>query len=498
VSGGTFSERGHTFALAWYAGPGPLMPIAPDAPPDARLLVVDAAAVTGDLAFARGHAHPNKAPGASIAAVPAYAVVWGLERVLRIDPDDAWVMTVNAWLAGAGGVGLLAALGVVVFWRVALRLSGDDEPASLFATIALALGTLYFPYATMLYDHDLVAVALLSAFALAYGGTNVRRLFGAGLCAGAAVIASYLSVLALAILALYVLHRARARVVAFLAGTLPPLAVLGAYNLACFGRVVTSNYAWQNPYFKDAQGGWLDIFGRPDPGILAALLVSPVRGVLFASPVLLIGVVGLVHMLRSRDKRPEGWLCVAMIVHILAFNMTFKAWHGGWACGPRYLIPALPFLALPIALAWTPRRRLVAAALLGISIAGMAVVTLVDPQPPWVELLDPPVSPPWTMSPIWSIDLPQLVEGHPGRYGEGAWPQEILVRYTEPVSVNPGGIYEATPGRFFRLGTPMTRWNAFNAGELAFPGSRLSVLPLALAAAALGVFAWREAQRGAA
>ena len=500
VAGGTFSERGHAFALAWYAGPGPLMPLAPDAPPDARLLVVDAAAVTGDLAFARGHAHPNKAPGASLVAVPAYALTLGIERLTGIDPDDAWVMTVNAWLAGAGGVGLLAAFGVVVFRRLALRLSGGDEPASLFATIALALGTLYFPYATMLYDHDLVAVALLGAFALSYGATSARRLFGAGLCAGAAVIASYLSVLAVAILAAYVFHRARPRkrLVAFLAGTLPPLAVLGAYNLACFGRVFTSNYAWQNPFFKDAQGGWLDIFGRPDPGILAALLASPVRGLFFASPVLLLGVVGLVRMLRSRDARAEGWLCAGMIGHILAFNMTFKAWHGGWACGPRYLIPALPFLALPIALAWTPRRRILGAALLSISIAGMAVVTLVDPQPPWVELLDPPVSPPWTMSPIWSIDLPQLIEAHPGGYGQGSWPQEILTRYVEPVSVNPGGIFEATPGRFFRLGTPMTRWSAFNAGEFVFPGSRLSVLPLALAAAALGFLAWREAQRGAA
>jgi hypothetical protein len=32
----------------------------------------------------------------------------------------------------------------------------------------------------------------------------------------------------------------------------PPLAVLGAYNLACFGRVLTTNYAWQNPLFRDA------------------------------------------------------------------------------------------------------------------------------------------------------------------------------------------------------------------------------------------------------
>jgi hypothetical protein len=29
------------------------------------------------------------------------------------------------------------------------------------------------------------------------------------------------------------------------------LLVLAGYNLACFGRVITTNYAWENPLFKE-------------------------------------------------------------------------------------------------------------------------------------------------------------------------------------------------------------------------------------------------------
>ena len=124
VRNGCFTDAGRPFALAWYGEGDALTPLAPDASPEAYRLPADWAGVTGDLAFTRGHTHPNKAPGASFAAAPGYAVVFGLERLLGIDADAAWVLNVNAWLSGVASVGLVAALGVVMFWRLALRRSG--------------------------------------------------------------------------------------------------------------------------------------------------------------------------------------------------------------------------------------------------------------------------------------------------------------------------------------------------------------------------------------
>jgi hypothetical protein len=475
VRNGVFEEGGRSFALGWYTAGGPLTPLSPDAPPTATLVPVDAVAVTGDLAFARGHVHPNKAPGVSLAAVPGYALVRGIERLSGVDPDDARVMNLNAWLTGALSVGVIAALGVVLFWRLALTVSGGRKGMALFATIAFGFGTLYFPYATMLYDHDVVAAALIASFLFAWDAGSSRRLVLSGVCAGAAILASYLSVIAAAILGVYVFVRSGTRGAAsFLAGTIPAAAVLGAYNLACFGTLVTTNYAWQNPLYKDG-GGMLAVFGVPDGGVLAMLLVSPMRGLFAITPVLVLGLLGGIAMARSPRLRAEAAVCAAMIAHVLLFNVAFKAWHGGWACGPRYLIPALPFLALPIA-AIAERPAWLRHGLLAISIAAMSLATVVDAQPPWVDGAAAQAPPP-RVSPIWDVDLPVFLHERPA------------------VSVNTGGVFEAVRGRFFPLGGEQSLANSFNVGELVWPGRRASLIPWALGTAALAYLLRRELAR---
>jgi hypothetical protein len=328
----------------------------------------------------------------------------------------------------------------------------------------------------------LVAVALLGAYVLASGALSPTRLFGAGLCAGAAVLASYLSVVAAAILLAYVAWRARrpAAVAAFVAGTLPAIGLLAAYNLVCFGQLVTTNYAWENPLFNES-GGSLALFAAPRWDVLIALLVSPTRGLFAGTPVLVLGVVGWIVMLRRTQLRADAILFGAMIVHMLLFNASFKAWHGGWTCGPRYLIPAIPFLALPIAVL-TSRLAWARHGLLAVSIAGMALVTSVDPQPPAQLPL------PLMVSPIWSIDLPQFLYGRPGSFASAHWSDSELARYVEPVSANPSGIY-GSPEGLFEIGSPELRWSSFNVGEFLFPGSRLSLLPWLLLA---GFFGWRS------
>jgi hypothetical protein len=491
VRDGVFTDGGMRFALAWMRPDVRPAPLSAGAPPDARRVPVEWAGVTGDVSFAGGRLHPNKAPGTSLAAVPGYALVRAVERVAGIDPDDAWALTVNAWLTGVLSVALVAGLGVVVGFRLARRWSGGSDGAALFAALTLAFGTLYFPYATMLYEHDLVAVALLASLALAFRAPSAARLAAAGACAGAAIVLSYLSVVAAGLLVAYVAWTARRwrSTAAFAIGAILPLGLLAAYNVACFGTPLASNYTWENPMFKEAGGGIASLFTAPRWDVLAALLASPMRGLFAGAPVLLLGVVGIVAMIRRPDLRAEGLLCAGMLAHVLAFNVTFSGWMGGWACGPRYLIPALPFLAIPAALA-LPRAAWIRGVLLAVSIAGMAIVTAVDPQTPATS------TEMWRASPIWTIDLPQLAGGSPGAYARETWPDSVLEMYVEPVSANPVGFYSGTPGRLFPLGSETARRNSFNAGELIAPGRRVSLLPwLALTAFLAGLLA-REVAPG--
>src|SRR5262245_31603077 len=125
-------------------------------------------ACTGDLAIGRGHFHPNKAPGTSIAGVPGYFVVHGIERLFGARPDDWWTFTLNAWLTSVLSVGLVSALGCVVLFDLALRFTEGRARPSLLAAGAFGFGTMYWSYGTMLYEHNLIAVSLLGSFAVLY------------------------------------------------------------------------------------------------------------------------------------------------------------------------------------------------------------------------------------------------------------------------------------------------------------------------------------------
>jgi hypothetical protein len=78
-------------------------------------------------------------------------------------------------------------------------------------------------------------------------------------------------------------------------------------------------------------------------------------------------------------------LCAGLFIGYLFVNGGYiHQWWGGWACGPRLLIPAIPFLLLPVAAAWGrwPRMRTVIVALAVISVAIQLLAAGVDPQPP--------------------------------------------------------------------------------------------------------------------
>ena len=117
---------------------------------------------TSDLSEHDGHYYPNKPPGISFLAAPAYALLLHAERVLDLDPDAWWTLTLNGWLTTVFSVGLFSALGGVLFLGCVRRLFPDASSHALVAaTLSYGLGTLVLPYATMLIDHAVVAACSL-------------------------------------------------------------------------------------------------------------------------------------------------------------------------------------------------------------------------------------------------------------------------------------------------------------------------------------------------
>ncbi len=525
-------------------------------------------AATGDLSFHAGHFHPAKAPGGSFLAVPAYFLVRAAGRLSGADPDDWWTLTTGAWLTSIFSVGLLSALTVVLLFRSSMRLSGGKTLPSALTALAFALGTPFLPYATMLYEHAPIAFLLFASFYLLFRSRRVSVdgtatlpegraaiLIGlAGASVGLAAVANYaMAVVAVLFFAYLIAAVGRARGwVWFSIGLLGPFLLLCAYNVAAFGTPFTTNYAFEDPQFLEQGDALLGVFRAPRVEVIALALFSPFRGIFLAAPALLLGVLGLVPWFRSGRMRAEWRVVVSVLAFFLAFLTTFNGWHGGWGASVRYLVPSLPFLALPAVFAFA--RSVTASSLLAaVSIGLSLLATAVDPQAPvgLAPMATIQGLPGWRHSPILLYEWPLFTEGRAtpildaqrdevlrandefllsrgapsdartrsaadlrrqidaavnrgepaplllrrGPGGEPGLSLSPLSTIAGPVSANPVGMYEGWMFRVFPPGSSEARWNSFNAGEFLFPESRWSLAPLLLIQAILGWLAIRAARQ---
>jgi len=331
---------------------------------------------TGDKALRDGHWYTDKAPGLSLLAVPAYALVHAVR---------AGAVVAGSYLGTVFAVALPSALAALQLFALG-RLIGLSAAWSAALTLAYALGTLALPYSTIFYGHQLSAALGLSAFALVW---RRRAPMLAGLLLGLAVAVDYTSVVLVIAVMGYAVVKLRARGVLWLiAGGVPIALALGAYHAAAFGHPLALPYEFVLQEHR--RMGWFMGIAAPDPRVMGALLVGPYRGLFFGSPWLVAGIPGLAVLAR-RGFRAEAITCGGIVLAYLLLNAGLVDWHGGWAMGPRYLIPAIPFLAvgaMGLVLAWpagTPARRMLAGvggAAVAVSFALMLMGTAVRPDVP--------------------------------------------------------------------------------------------------------------------
>jgi hypothetical protein len=117
----------------------------------------------------------------------------------------------------------------------------------------------------------------------------------------------------------------------------------------------------------------------PRPRVALELLLSS-RGLLVLGPVIALGAAGAVLLYR-RGRRAEALVAGSLAVAFVLYDAGFWGPFGGWGPGPRYLIPMLPFLAVPLALAWR-RWPLTTGALAVVSAGIMVAATATDPLLP--------------------------------------------------------------------------------------------------------------------
>jgi hypothetical protein len=354
---------------------------------DGRPYIDPYADETIDKGYFEGHYYAVKPPGLALFSLPPYLVLEALDVVPENPVLAVWIL--NLWATVLAAVLLL----------LAVRSLGERLAPTLgaAAAITLALGTLVFPFSTLYFAHVLAAALGFGAFFLLWrereGEPRPAVVAAAGVMAGLAVTVENTLGIAAIVLALYALMR-RGRLrrgLAYGAGLLVGVLPLLAFDWWAFGSPLRTPYRYLlwprseefGPAVIIGQGGGFFGIGAPKPEIALQLLFSG-RGLITLMPIVAVGVAALVAVWR-RGWRAETIAIVAVAIGFLVFNAGYYhsfggAW-GGSAPGPRFLLAALPFLAVPLAIAYQ-RFPFTTAVLASASAMQMVAATATEPLLP--------------------------------------------------------------------------------------------------------------------
>jgi hypothetical protein len=227
---------------------------------------------------------------------------------------------------------------------------------------------------------------------------SVANLLGIGLLLGYSVITEYPAALIAAILFVYTFYRlysqgrAASILYVILTGSLCAAALM-LYNTYVFGGPLNLGYSHSTLWTAQHDTGFMSLT-LPHWDALWGMSFGLFRGLFILSPWLLLFVPGLYLWWRSAQVRCALWISVASIVSMTIFNASSIMWWGGFAVGPRYILPALPFMAFAAAFAfvhWQDQRwfRRLAVLLLACSALFVWGLSLADQAFPPDNLYNP-------------------------------------------------------------------------------------------------------------
>lgn len=265
--------------------------------------------------------------------------------------------------------------GTVVALNLLLVELGCSWRRSFAIAIGYAFGTLAWHYSGVLFSEPVIGLCLLVTVLgmLVYRrGGQVGWLAIAGSAVGVAVLVRWDSVLTVAgpigLYALWVVSRTVeppvSRIVRLAVFSVPIVVAVGidlAYDVLRFGRPLGGAYA-------------ADPFGFSTPLLkgIYGLLLSPGVGLFIYTPVLIMSIVTFPWFLKL--WKVEGALLLGLLVVRVVFFARYWAWDGGATWGPRFLVPLIPLMLVP--LAFLPRDRRLEIMTITLAAVGVAIQLL--------------------------------------------------------------------------------------------------------------------------
>jgi hypothetical protein len=247
------------------------------------------------------------------------------------------------------------------------NLAGSWGIAELILASALvaAAVVVVFLFAARLSDWRMaLAVALVFAFATPAWSTGSRALWmhgfsmlllpaglwamwsGRWALAGSIFVLAFFArptnVVGLTCAGIYALISGRRQLGRFVAGGAAVACIFAAINFWTYGAPLA-------PFFfaTRANSPSLSLHSRMGEALLGNL-ISPSRGLLVYTPIVLFSFVGVYQWIQSKRFRPLGLYLAAVMLGHYVLMAFYQDWFGGHSYGPRYMSDLSPLFALPL------------------------------------------------------------------------------------------------------------------------------------------------------
>lgn len=399
---------------------------------------------TGDTPCEDGHYYTDKSLGPSLVALPFYmifksiAALPPIERFITegnlpgnfddtLNPEGQGVRPEAVYQGMAltfmtlFAMALPSALLATVFFLFAARFAAKDFYAFILA-LAYGLGTMAFPYSMALLQHQMAALGAFVGFYLLWlvihEDAHLNWLYIVGVLFSLVVITEYPAVLILGIVFIWALIRMPNRLALWrmIVAGIPLGLLFAAYNYATFETPLPVGYNYSINWQTEHETGFLSLTS-PTLERFYGLTFSPIRGIFVMSPFLLFAIPGLYWMWQQRkDQRGVALVLLLVPAVFLTYNASSVMWWGGHTVGPRYLVPMLPFMCLPIIFAFNRLfsrawGRLLAGLAVVLSILVTGAMTIAGQQWPSVPYFPYTIAEMNASFPLIDHALPLLAEG---------------------------------------------------------------------------------------
>lgn len=371
--------------------------------------------VIPDLAISRGNYVSLFAPLLSFIVIPGYVI----GKFLGASQVGTYSI-----------IAIFALLNALLIRLISIRLGAKPIAATL-ASLVFIFGTPAFAYGVNLYQHHISTSLILLSIFLLLNKKNIRTLLIVFLLSASSIPLDYpnlIFVLPIIVYALYgMISFKKIKERFFLKVNLLHLITPVVMILPILFFLWFNYESYGNPFqisgtLKTVKGIGAD--GKPlTPELLAkqpgarfdiaklnrektisgffksrALLngfyihfISPDRGIIYFTPVILFGIIG-VFLAYKRKVAMVTLLLAVMGANVILYSMWGDPW-GGWAFGSRYLVPSYAILSIFIALLLTYSKRLIflisftLVAFYSIGVNTLGAITT-SAMPPKVEVLE--------------------------------------------------------------------------------------------------------------